>query len=67
MLPEAYRPLVFHTKMPPSYPTFLVNGRVAGTWRHTDGEIQLSPFDNLRPSDRVALEEEAHELAAFHA
>jgi hypothetical protein len=67
VLPEAYRPLVFHTKMPPSYPTFLVDGQVAGTWRHEDGEIRLSPFDDLRPGDRVALEEEAHRLAAFHA
>ena len=67
VLPEAYRPLVFHTKMPPSYPTFLVDGQVAGTWRHADGEIRLSPFGKLRPGDRVALEEEAHELAAFHA
>jgi len=67
VLPEAYRPLVFHVKMPPSYPTFLVDGQVAGTWRHEDGEIRLSPFGDLRPDDRVALEEEAHELAAFHA
>lgn len=67
VLPEAYRPLVFHVKMPPSYPTFLVDGQVAGTWRHEDGEIRLSPFAELRPADRVALEEEAHELAAFHA
>jgi hypothetical protein len=67
VLPEPYRPLVFHVKMPPSYPTFLVDGQVAGTWRHTDGEIRLSPFGSLRPDDRVALEEEAHELATFHA
>jgi hypothetical protein len=67
VLPEAYRPLVFHVKMPPSYPTFLVDGRVAGTWRHEDGEIRLAPFDQLAPHDRAALEGEAHELAAFHA
>jgi hypothetical protein len=67
VLPEAYRPLVFHTKMPPSYPTFLLDGRVAGTWLHTDGEIQLSPFGKLRPGERSALEDEAQELAAFHA
>ena len=66
VLPEAYRPLVFHTKMPPSYPTFLVDGQVAGTWRHEDGEIRLSPFAHLRPQDTAALEEEAHRLAAFH-
>ena len=67
VLPEAYRPLVFHTKMPPSYPTFLVDGQVAGTWKHEHGEIRLSPFGDLRPRDRTALEEEAHRLAAFHA
>ena len=67
ILPEAYRPLIFHTKMPPSYPTFLVDGQVAGNWRHEAGEIQLSPFRRLRTAERVALEEEAHRLAAFHA
>ncbi len=66
VLPEAYRPLVFHTKMPPSYPTFLVNGQVAGTWRHEDGEIRLSSFRRLRPAERAALEDEAHRLARFH-
>ena len=67
VLPEAYRPRIFHTKMPPSYPTFLVDGQVAGTWRHEDGEIRLSPFHELRPGERTALEGEAHLLAAFHA
>jgi hypothetical protein len=67
VLPEAYRPLVFHTKMPPSYPTFLVDGQVAGTWKHEDGEIRFSPFGELRPDDRRAVEEEAHRLTAFHA
>jgi Winged helix DNA-binding domain len=66
VLPEAYRPLVFHTKMPPSYPTFLVDGQVAGTWRHEEDEIRLSPFRRLGPSERAALEDEAHRLAAFH-
>jgi hypothetical protein len=67
VLPEAYRPLVFDVKMPPSYPTFLVDGQVAGTWRHTDGRIQLQPFAPLAKGDRRALEEEAEGLAAFHA
>jgi Winged helix DNA-binding domain len=66
VLPEEYRPLVFHVKMPPSYPTFLVDGRVAGTWRHEDGEIRFSAFGRLRRADRTALDEEAHRLAAFH-
>jgi hypothetical protein len=67
VLPEAYRPLVFHTKMPPSYPTFLVDGQVAGTWRHEDGEIRLEPFRDLTPAERAGVDEEAHAMAAFHS
>ena len=67
ILPEAYRPLIFHTKMPPSYPTFLVDGQVAGTWRYEAGEVQLSPFRTLAGRERQELEDEAHRLAAFHA
>ena len=37
LLPERFRPLIFHTKNPQSTPTFLVDGEVAGTWR-LDGE-----------------------------
>ena len=37
ILPERYRPLVFSTKNPPSVPTFLVDGAVAGTWRYEKG------------------------------
>jgi hypothetical protein len=67
ILPEAYRPLIFHTKMPPSYPTFLVDGQVAGTWRYEAGDVQLAPFRTLTAEERLELEEEAHRLAAFHA
>ena len=67
ILPEAYRPLIFHTKMPPSYPTFLVDGQVAGTWRYAGGDVQLTPFRTLTTGERQELEDEAHRLAAFHA
>ena len=67
ILPEAYRPLIFHTKMPPSYPTFLVDGQVAGTWRFEEGDVQLTPFRTLATGERQELEDEAHRLAAFHA
>jgi Winged helix DNA-binding domain len=67
VLPEPYRPLVFHTKMPPSYPTFLVDGQVAGTWRHEDGEVRLAPFRTLSSGEQVAVDAEAHRLGAFHA
>jgi hypothetical protein len=67
ILPEAFRPLIFHTKMPPSYPTFLVDGQVAGTWRFEGGDVQLTPIRTLTTAERQELEGEAHRLAAFHA
>lgn len=67
VLPEELRPRLFSTKTPHSFNTFLVDGRVAGTWRHEDGEIRLDPFAPLRAADRAALEGEAHRLATLHA
>jgi winged helix DNA-binding protein len=67
VLPEAYRPLVFHTKMPPSYPTFLVDGQVAGTWRWEEGRVEVSPFRRLSSDERDEVDAEASRLAAFHA
>jgi hypothetical protein len=67
ILPEELRPQIFNTKTPHSHNTFLLDGQVAGTWRHEDGEINLSPLRPLTASERAALEEEAHRLAAFHA
>jgi hypothetical protein len=54
ILPEEYRALVFNTKTPHSVKTFLVDGQVAGTWRHTDGRIELAPFGKLAAADRRA-------------
>jgi Winged helix DNA-binding domain len=67
VLPEKYRPIVFSTKMPPSYPTFLVDGAVAGTWRYERGRVTIDPFRRLSRDARREVEEEAERLAAFHA
>jgi hypothetical protein len=67
ILPEEYRNLVFHTKNPHSVPTFLVDGQVAGTWKHQGGRILLAPYAPLRRSVKRELEEEAIGLAALHA
>jgi hypothetical protein len=67
ILPEELRPLIFNTKTPHSHNTFLLDGQVAGTWRHEGGEITLSPLRPLTGAERVALDDEAHRLAAFHA
>jgi DNA glycosylase AlkZ-like len=66
ILPERYRGLVFNTKTPHSFPTFLVDGAVAGTWRHEQGRVRLEPFDPLPRPVRRELNEEAERLAAFH-
>jgi hypothetical protein len=65
-LPEEHRGRIFHTKAPQSFPTFTVDGAVAGTWRHEAGRIELSPFAPLDAADRRALEAEAERLAAYH-
>ena len=66
ILPEELRPKVFHTKTPQSVPTFLVDGAVAGTWRHERGRVELRPLVKLGRADREQLDEEGQRLAAFH-
>ena len=67
ILPEEYRPRIFGIKTPQSFPTFLVDGAVAGTWRFSEGRVELSPFGRLDASVRRELDAEAERLAAFHA
>ena len=66
IVPEAFRPLLFNTRTPQSANAFLLDGQVAGTWRHRAGQLELQPFRPLTPVERRALEEEAHALEAFH-
>ena len=64
LMPEEYRPIVFATKNPPSVPTFLVDGRVAGAWRYDDGRVELEPYERLSRSTLRELREEGERLAA---
>jgi hypothetical protein len=66
ILPEEIRPKIFNARTPHSVNTFLVDGQVAGTWKHEKGRIDLSPFSRLDASDRRELESEAERLADFH-
>jgi hypothetical protein len=63
LLPERHRSRIFHVRAPHSFPTFLVDGAVAGTWRHERGRVHLEP---LAPATRRELEDEAERLALFH-
>jgi hypothetical protein len=67
LLPEEHRPKLFNVKTPHSFPAFLVDGAVAGKWRHERGRIELEPFGRLDAATRRALDAEAERLAAFHA
>ena len=67
LLPEEYRPRIFNTRNPQSSPTFLVDGRVAGTWRHEAGKVRLEPFERLDAGSRRALEAEAEAIGELFA
>jgi hypothetical protein len=66
VLPEEYRPLLFHTKNPQSAPSFLVDGRVAGLWRHERGRIVLEPFGRLSRRARSELADESERIRSLH-
>jgi len=67
ILPEEYRSQVFNVKTPHSVHTFLVDGQVAGTWRHEKGRVKVEPFEGVPRTFKRALDDEAERLAAFHA
>ena len=67
VLPERYRRRIFHTKNPQSLSTFLVDGRVAGSWRHAGERIKLEPFERLDAGVRGLLGREGERLAKLHA
>jgi Winged helix DNA-binding domain len=62
----ARRYLAGSTRTPHSFGTFLVDGAVAGTWRHEGGRIVTEPFEQLHREARQELADEAVRLAAFH-
>jgi hypothetical protein len=67
ILPERYRARVFNTKTPHSIHTFLVDGQVAGSWRHERGRIVTEPFERLTTETRRATDDEAAHLAELFA
>ena len=67
ILAEDHRKRIFHVRNPQSDPTFLVDGVVAGIWRHESGRIVLEPFGRLARDARRELETEGERLAAFYA
>jgi hypothetical protein len=66
ILPEEHRPKLFSSKSPQSFPSFLVDGRVAGIWRHEKSRIRLEPFGRLDAATRRALAEESERLLELY-
>jgi hypothetical protein len=67
VIDEPYRERIFNVKAPHSFPTFLLDGRVAGIWKYEGGRVQLDPFERISRDARRELSYEAELLAAFHA
>ena len=65
ILPEKYRPLIFSTKTPQSFPTFTVDGQVAGTWRYDLGRVATVNFATLSSAQQREVDAEAARVAAF--
>jgi hypothetical protein len=66
IIDEEYRKRIFHVKAPQSFPTFLVDGRIAGTWKYEGGRVKIEAFERVPRAVRAELDEEAERLAAFH-
>jgi hypothetical protein len=67
ILAEHHRGHVFNPKTPQSVSTFLVDGYVAGTWKHERGKVALKPFGRLDAAVRGELRDEAKRLEEFLA
>jgi hypothetical protein len=67
ILPEEYRPRIFHTRNPFSVGTVLVDGRVVAAWSLRNGRVVLDPYEPLAPTVADEVEAERGRLEAFHA
>jgi hypothetical protein len=64
LLPERFRPLIFHSKNPQSSPTFLIDGEVAGTWRLDRDGFSAEPFERVPAKAMREVRAEGEGLAA---
>ena len=66
ILPEAFRTAIFHTKIPQSVGTVLVDGSVAATWAWRDDHVEVDELAKLTAAQRRAVAREADQLTAFY-
>lgn len=69
LIDDAHRPAIYLSKNLRVLPTFLLDGRVAGTWscerKKAAATLTLTPFAALTKPARSALDPEAHALLRF--
>jgi len=67
IMDEEYRQKIFHVKAPQSFPVFLVDGRVAGTWKFDNGRVKLDAFEPVPTKWKRELADEARRLGELHS
>lgn len=67
IVPDRYRDRITKATTSVGAGLFLVDGYVAGSWRHLDGEVNVEPFSRLRGEAADRVDAEAKRLAQFHS
>jgi hypothetical protein len=66
ILPEEFRTTIFHTKIPQSVGTVLVDGSVAATWSWRNERVEVNELATLRAAQRREVAGEAERLTTFY-
>ena len=66
ILSEEFRKAIFHTKIPQSVGTVLVEGSVAATWAWRNGHVEFDELASLTKRQRLEVTDEAERLTAFY-
>jgi hypothetical protein len=66
VLPERHRERVFNIHLPHSVCSFLVDGRIAGSWRVAGGRLEVEPFERLTRSTRRELDDELERVLELY-
>ena len=65
-LPEPFRTAIFHTKIPQSVGTVLVDGSVAATWAWRADHVEVDELATLTVRQRREVSHEVERLTAFY-
>lgn len=66
ILPEDFRTAIFHTTIPQSVGTVLIDGSVAATWAWRADCVEVDELARLTAGQRRAVAHEADQLTAFY-